>query len=515
MGAPVPQLELINITKTFPNVRALDTVSIDVYAGEILALVGENGAGKSTLLKVMTGAYQPDAGEIRLGGQRVRISSPIASRRLGVRVAYQEPDIVAGTTVAENLFLGELPRLIGPLVDWRRLNADAEALLTPFRLSRTLRPTTSAEKLSPAHRQMIEILRALRGDLKVLALDEPTSSLSESDTEDLFSLIASLKARGVALIYVSHRMNEILRLADRVSVLRDGTLVGTRRAAELDDTTIVRMMVGRSLGDVMKRQKHTTATTVLKVSGLTSSKVHDINITVHRGEVVGLAGLIGAGRTELGKTIFGAFRHDQGEIEVGGKLINIGRPRDAIDAGIAYTPEERKADALLAERSVSENATLAILRRLTRLRVVNRRLELEIAADYVRRLRVKTPSLHQTIGKLSGGNQQKIVLARWLATKPKVLLLDEPTRGIDVGAKAEIYALIEALAREGIGILLISSELPEILRLSDRIVCMQHGRVTGELPSSEATEERVLQLCMASDLKSIEPPNAAQRGVVQ
>ena len=500
MTTPVPQLELVNITKTFPNVRALDRVSIEVHRGEILALMGENGAGKSTLLKVMTGAYQPDEGEIRLGGRPVRVPSPIASRRLGIRVAYQEPDIVAGTTVAENLFLGELPRLRGPLVDWRRLNSDAEALLAPFKLSRTLRPTTPAERLSPAHRQMIEILRALRGDVKVLALDEPTSSLSESDAEDLFSLIGSLRARGGALIYVSHRMNEILRLADRVAVLRDGALVGVRPAGELDNATIVRMMVGRPLGEVMKRERHATPTPVLKVSGLTSDKVRDINITVRKGEVVGLAGLIGAGRTELGKTIFGAFRHDAGEIEVEGRIVRIGRPRDAIEAGIAYAPEERKADALFLERSVSDNATFAILRRLTQFRVVKRRQELEIARDYVSRLRVKTPSLHQMIGKLSGGNQQKIVLARWLATKPKVLLLDEPTRGIDVGAKAEIYALIEALARSGIGILLISSELPEILGLSDRIVCMQDGRITGELLSSEATEERVLRLCMARDL---------------
>ena len=316
----------------------------------------------------------------------------------------------------------------------------------------------------------------------------------------MFSLIGSLRARGAALIYVSHRMNEILRLADRVAVLRDGALVGVRPAAELDNATIVRMMVGRPLGEVMKRERHATPTTVLKVSGLTSDKVRDINITVRKGEVVGLAGLIGAGRTELGKTIFGAFRHDAGEIEVEGTIVRISRPRDAIEAGIAYAPEERKADALFLERSVSENATFAILRRLTQFRVVKRRQELEIARDYVSRLRVKTPSLHQMIGKLSGGNQQKIVLARWLATKPKVLLLDEPTRGIDVGAKAEIYALIESLARSGIGILLISSELPEILGLSDRIVCMQDGRITGELLSSEATEERVLRLCMARDL---------------
>ena len=509
-AAPVPQLELDNITKVFPNVRALSGVSITVHPGEILALMGENGAGKSTLLKVMTGAYQLDEGEIRLDGRPVQVPSPIASRRLGIRVAYQEPDIVAGVSVAENLFLGELPRRSGRRVDWRRLNEETEALLAPFRLGRKLHPATPAERLSPAQRQIIEILRALRGDLKVLALDEPTSSLSDADTEDLFALIAQLKARGAGLIYVSHRMQEILRLANRVSVLRDGRLVGTRPAAELDDATLIRMMVGRPLGEVIKRKPHATPATVLKVSGLTSDKVTDIDIAVRKGEVVGLAGLIGAGRTELGKTIFGALRHDRGQIEVDGRRISVRRPRDAVAAGIAYTPEERKTDGLFPERSVSENATLAILRQLTRWRVVRRRRELAIAGDYVRRLRVKTPSLAQPIGKLSGGNQQKVVLARWLATKPKVLLLDEPTRGIDVGAKAEIYGLIEALAADGMGILLISSELPEILRLSDRIVCMQGGRITGELLAAEANEERVLQLCMPRDPSAAEPTGMRQ-----
>ena len=500
MNTQVPLLELANVSKSFASIRALDKVSIDVHPGEVLALMGENGAGKSTLLKVMTGAYQPDSGEIRLEGQPVSIPSPNASRRLGIRVAYQEPDIVPGTTVAENLFLGELPRLPGRRVDWPRLNAEAEDLMAPFRLSRTLRPTMLAEKLSPAHRQMIEILRALRGNLKVLALDEPTSSLSESDAEDLFSLIALLKAKGTALIYVSHRMKEILRIADRVSVLRDGVLVGTEKATDLDDRTLVRMMVGRSLGEVKPRTSRSTGATVLKVTDLSSPRVRNINLTVSRGEVVGLAGLIGAGRTELGQTLFGALAHDTGQIEVAGRTVEIRRPRDAIDAGLAYAPEERKADALLLDMSVGENSTLAILRQLTVMRFIKRRQEQRVADDYVKRLRVKTPSLAQPIGKLSGGNQQKVVLARWLATKPKVLILDEPTRGIDVGAKAEIYALIEALAGEGIGILVISSELPEILRLSDRIVCMQQGRITGELSASDATEERVLQLCMALDL---------------
>ena len=501
MTAPAPQLELANITKMFPNVRALDGVSIDVRPGEILALMGENGAGKSTLLKVMTGAYQLDGGEIRLGGTPVQISSPIASRRLGIRVAYQEPDIVGGVTVAENLFLGELPRRSGRLVDWRRLNEDTEALLAPFRLGRTLHPATLAERLSPAQRQMIEILRALAGGSE--GARARRADLVALELGHRGSLCADRAAEGP-------RRRPHLRLAPdagnppprrpgvgaaRRSVGRDASRGGAGRLdADPDD--------GRPparRGDQAQVARHARHGAE-GVGTDAPTKSPTSTSACRKGEVVGLAGLIGAGRTELGKTVFGAFGHDRGTIEVEGRQVTIRRPQDAIDAGIAYTPEERKADGLFPERSVSENATLAILRQLTRFRVVQRPRELAIAGDYVRRLRVKTPSLAQPIGKLSGGNQQKVVLARWLATKPKVLILDEPTRGIDVGAKAEIYALIETLAREGMGILLISSELPEILRLSDRIVCMQNGMITGELTAEEADEERVLQLCMARDL---------------
>ena len=495
-----PRLELAAISKTFPGVRALDGVSIAARAGEVLALMGENGAGKSTLLKVMTGAYQPDGGHIAVDGAPVRFASPQDSRGLGIRVVYQEPDIIPGTTVAENIFLGDLPRRAGRLVDWRRLNAEAAALLSAFRFGRKLHPGLSAERLSPAQRQLVEIVRALRGDLKVLALDEPTSSLSAPEAEDLFSLIADLKARGVALIYVSHRMKEILRLADRVAVLRDGKLVGVKPVAELDDASLIRMMVGRPLSDLMKRQRHARGQPVLRVAGLSSPLVHDIDLTVHGGEVVGLAGLIGAGRTELAKTIFGALPKTHGSITVDSTAVTVDTPRQAIAAGIAYAPEERKADALLLERSILENASLAILRRLCRFRLVDRRKERAVFGRLAEQLRIKTPSLDQEVGKLSGGNQQKVVLARWLAAAPKLLILDEPTRGIDVGAKSEIYALVDELARGGMAILLISSELPEILGLSDRIVCMQRGRITGELDAAGATEEAVLNLCMAFDI---------------
>lgn len=500
MNPFAPRLELAAISKAFPGVRALDSVSITARAGEVLALMGENGAGKSTLLKVMTGAHQPDSGTIAIDGKPVVFASPHDSRGCGIRVVYQEPDIVPGTTIAENIFLGDLPRRAGRMVDWKRLNADASDLLANFRFGRALDPGMSAERLSPAQRQLVEIVRALRGDLKVLALDEPTSSLSAPEAEDLFSLIADLKTRSVALIYVSHRMKEILRLADRVAVLRDGKLVGVEPVSELDDASLIRMMVGRKLSDVMKRTCHTTSREILRVTGLSSDLVHDIDLTVRAGEVVGLAGLIGAGRTELAKTIFGALPKTSGTIAVDGCDTVIDTPRHAITAGIAYAPEERKADALLLGRSVLENASLAVLRGLCRFRVIDRRKERAIFGHLAERLRIKTPSLDQEVGKLSGGNQQKVVLARWLAAAPKLLILDEPTRGIDVGAKSEIYALIEQLARDGMAILLISSELPEILGLSDRVVCLQRGRITGELDGRGATEESVLNLCMAFDI---------------
>lgn len=491
------RFSLTGVSKRFLNVKALNDVSIDVRGGEVLALMGENGAGKSTLLRIMTGAYQADAGEIVLDGNPVKFFSPQDSRRAGVRVAAQEPDIVTGTTVAENLFLGELPKRKGLFVDRAKLHRNATKLLASFRFGRNINPNMPADRLSPAQRQMIEILRSLRGDLKILALDEPTSSLSESETEDLFSLINELRDRGVGIIYVSHRMKEVLKLADRVTVLRDGTLVGTKPARDLDEATLIRMMVGRPLSDVMRHERHGTEKEVLKVSALQSKQLHDISFTLRRGEVVGLAGLIGAGRTELAKTIFGELPHESGSITIDGVPCQVRRPKQAIKAGVAYVPEERKAEGLFLERSVLENASVVVLKKLSPMRFINRRRELEVVGRLVKRLRVKTPNLEQAIGKLSGGNQQKVILARWLAIAPKVLILDEPTRGIDVGAKAEIYALIEELAKDGMAVILISSELPELLGLADRILCMQGGRINGELSRENATEESVLSLCMA------------------
>jgi L-arabinose transport system ATP-binding protein len=351
--------------------------------------------------------------------------------------------------------------------------------------------------LSAAQKQMVEIARAIKSDVKVLALDEPTSSLSERDSSQLFDIVNQFRSAGVAIIYVSHRLPEILQLADRIAILRDGKLVAIRKAADTTESDLVSLMVGRELVRRFDHQSYALAETVLKVEGLTTERVRDISFEVLRGEIVGFAGLVGAGRTELAKALFGEDWIARGKIYVRGKEAHIKNPRQAIRAGIGFTPEDRKREALVMARSVRENITLVILRSISRLRMVNRRKERQTVTGLVDRLRIKTPSAEQEVGKLSGGNQQKVVLARWLARKPDVLVLDEPTRGVDVGAKAEIYKLIHEMAAEGMGIVFISSELPEVLGVSDRVIVMQNGRITGELPASEATQEAVLRLAIA------------------
>ena len=495
-------LEIRGLSKAFPNVQALDDVSLDVRSGEILAFMGENGAGKSTLLKILNGDYQPDAGTLTLDGEPLRFASPRDARLGGVRVIYQEPEIIPGVGVAENIYAGDLPRT-GPFLDRARLDRMVAADLQRYGFEKVLPTNLMGDQLSAAQRQLVEIARALKTKVRVLALDEPTSSLTDDEVNRLFTLVRRLRDDGVAIIYVSHRIKEILRLADRVAVLRDGRLVAVRPASELTEGEIVRLMVGRSLTDVFGRRRPAAGDVVLRVTGLTSDWHRGIDFEVRAGEVVGFAGLVGAGRTELAKVIFGELPRTGGTVEVAGKAVDIRTPSDAIANGIGYTPEDRKGEGLIPIRSVLENASMVILRRITRFRFVRRRMERRVIGEYVTRLRVRTPSLDQEVGKLSGGNQQKVVLARWLAARPRVLMLDEPTRGIDVGAKAEIYRLIDELANEGLGIVLISSELPEILGLCDRIYVMQSGRVTGELTGAEATEERVMALAMAEHLTTL------------
>jgi L-arabinose transport system ATP-binding protein len=501
-------LEIRNISKAFPNVQALSDVSLDIRPGEILAFMGENGAGKSTLLKIINGDYQPDSGSMSIDGQTLSFSNPQAAHKAGVRVIYQEPEIIPGVDVAENIWVGELPKKFG-FLDRRALNEKVEASLKEYGFANVLPMNMLGDELSSAQRQLVEIMRALKSGVRVLALDEPTSSLSDEEVERLFTLVRRLRDEGVAIIYVSHRIKEILKLCDRVAILRDGKLIAVRPAAELNDAEIVHLMVGRKLSDVFKRNPSAQENEVLRVEGLNSNWHHEINFHINAGEVVGFAGLIGAGRSELAKVIFGDLPINSGKVILDGKDVNIHRPDDAIAKGIGFAPEDRKREGLVLIRSVMENASIAILKRISRFHFVSTKKESQIVEQFVQKLQVRTPSLEQPVGKLSGGNQQKVVLARWLAAKPKVLILDEPTRGIDVGAKAEIYHLIDELANEGLGIFFISSELSEILGLSDRIYVMQNGRITGELIGKEATEEAVLKLAMADEL-STEPEGAVE-----
>ncbi len=494
-------LEIRGVSKAFPNVQALTDVSLDIRPGEILAFIGENGAGKSTLLKIINGDYQPDTGTLTMDGQTLVFAGPRDAHRAGIRVIYQEPEIIPGVDVAENIWVGELPKRMG-FIDRRRLEEQVRRSLAEYGFEGVLPMNCLGDELSSAQRQLVEIMRALKSGVRVLALDEPTSSLSDEEVNRLFKLVRHLRDQGVAIIYVSHRIKEILQLCDRVAILRDGRLIAAKPASELTDAEIVRLMVGRELSDVFKRRRAGTDREALRVDDLYSNWHQGVSFRINAGEVVGFAGLVGAGRTELAKVVFGELPKTSGRIRLDGRDVNISRPDDAIAKGIGFAPEDRKREGLILIRSVLENASLAILDRLSRFHFVRRHMERAIASSFIDKLRVRTPSLDQEVGKLSGGNQQKVVLSRWLAAKPKVLILDEPTRGIDVGAKAEIYRLIDDLANEGLGIMFISSELPEILGLSDRIYVMQHGRITGELSGAKATEEAVLKLAMADQLSA-------------
>jgi L-arabinose transport system ATP-binding protein len=491
-------LRLEDVAKRFGPVRALRGVSLSARAGEVLALMGENGAGKSTLLRLMSGVHAPDAGRIVLDGTPVLFATPHAARLAGVRVVAQEPEIIADVSVAENVYAGALPRR-GRLFDRAGLHARVAADLARYGFTGVINPDQRGRDLSPAQRQIVEILRALTGGARVIAFDEPTSSLSEHEVESLFRLIGQLRAEGVALIYVSHRMKEIFRIADRILVLRDGASVGERGVAETNEPELVRMMVGRDLSTLFPRSHRAIGETVLRVEKLSTAEVSDISLEVRAGEVVALAGLVGAGRTELAHAIIGDTPILSGRVEIDGRPLALRSPRDAVRAGLALAPEERKQQALLMKRSVRDNICLAVLSRLQVWRVVSRAAERRIARQYVAELRIRTPTIEQEVSTLSGGNQQKTVLARWLARQAKLLILDEPTRGVDVGAKADIYAIIDKLAAAGSAILVISSELPEVLGLADRILVMQGGRLRGALTRDEATEEKILSLAILED----------------
>lgn len=492
----VPTMELQGISKDFSGVHALRDVFLEIAAGEVVALVGENGAGKSTLLRILSGDHIPNGGTLRVDGEVVSFDTPSAARSKGIRVIYQEPEIIPHVSVAENIFVGGLHSR-GRLYHRDAMLTKATALIHQFGFGGIILAETLGDQLSPAQRQVVEILRALVDNVKLIAFDEPTSSLSDHEVDSLFKLIRRLQKNAVAIVYVSHRLKEIFQIADRVEVLRDGRNVGGRKVADATTDELVKMMVGRDLGDIFVHAPHAAGEIVMSVQDATSDDVTGVSFDVRSGEVVALAGLVGAGRTELTRVLIGDVALRSGKVLVDGKPVRLRNPRDAVQAGIGLAPEERKTEALLMQRTVRDNISLAVLRRIRRWRFVDRQAERELVRGYIEDLNIRTPSMEQEVSKLSGGNQQKVVVARWLARHPKVLILDEPTRGVDVGAKMEIYAIINELVTAGTAVLVVSSELPEVLGLADRIVVMQGGRVTGELSRAEATEERILTLAIA------------------
>ena len=488
-GGPV--LEMRRIDKSFPGVHALREVDLEVAAGEILGLVGENGAGKSTLIKILSGAYSRDGGELAVDGEPVEAPDPPSMIRRGVAVIYQEPSLAPHLSVAENIFMGRLPSNRLGFVDWHRLEQDT-ALISQ-RLGLDLEPRAPVGSLSVARRQMIEIAKALSRNARIIVLDEPSAVLADAELQGLFGVMRRLAERGTAFIYISHRLNEVFQITHRVVVMKDGRVVARAATGELTTAQLVRLMVGRELAEGQVTRSAQRGDVALQVRGLRREGVlHGIDLTVHTGEIVGVAGLAGAGRTELLRAIHGADPIDGGTIEVFGRPVRIRSPREAIALGIGLLTEDRKADGLLLEQSVAFNVTISRMEAVVRRGVIRPVEEHRTVGDFVQRLAIRTPGIRSRVRNLSGGNQQKTIFAKWLHAQSRILLIDEPTRGVDVGAKREIWQLLADLAARGAAIVMVSSELPEILAISDRVLIMREGRITAELSRAEATEERIM-----------------------
>ncbi len=490
-------LRMEHISKEFPGVKALDDVSLHMDAGDVLALVGENGAGKSTLMKILSGAYRADAGEIYLDEQHMTYQKPAEAMDAGIRIIYQELNNLPHMSVAENIFLGSWPKNRLGQIDYAKMKADCTMLLE--RVSLDVDPFCPVERLSVAQKQLVEIAKALSGTCKVLVMDEPTSSLNETETQNLFKIIRTLSAEGKAIIYISHRMEEIFSIANKVQVMRDGRLVGVSDMDKITREEIIHMMVGREIVDMYPKIETEHGDVALEVRGLTNSVIKNVSFQVRRGEILGLFGLMGAGRTNILEAIFGVRNLDAGEILIGGRPVTIASPQQAMARKIAYLPSERKLDGLLLDHSVADNIILASIdSRLGTLKL-NLKKENSIADKWIKELSIKTPGKSAEVQNLSGGNQQKVVLAKALETEPEILLLNEPTRGIDVGAKIEIYNLIEQLCAKGIAVVMISSEIPEIMGIADRIVVVCEGRVTGELARAEFTSEKMMSYAIGGE----------------
>jgi len=489
-------VRLASVSKSFGAVQALNGVSFELRPGEVHALVGENGAGKSTLVKIITGAYQADNGSVEIAGHVIRHNDPTVAKSLGVAAIYQQPALFPDLTVAENIALRLERGSMLRIVRWRRRRSRAAELLE--RVGARIPIDAFVRDLSMPQQQLVEIASALGASARILIFDEPTSSLSDREVENLLRLIAELRADGIGAIYISHRLEELPRIADRVTVLRDGKYVITRRMQEVDRSELIRLMVGRSVDAVFPKTKAPLGDVVLETRGLSCRKanISNVNISVRAGEVLGLAGLIGAGRTELAGVLFGLTPADSGQILIRGQAVTIGSPAQAISHGMAYVPEDRRRHGVVMEMTVASNTTLAILPRLAIGGMIRTGLERDCARSFVDRLDIRAPSIYSPVSNLSGGNQQKVALARWLATEPSIIILDEPTQGVDVGAKFEIHRLMCEFAKRGMAIIMISSELPEVLGMSDRIAVLHQGRVAGTLDRPDATQERILALAL-------------------
>ena len=491
-----PLFEATCITKSYSGLCALSGVSFELREGEVHALIGENGAGKSTLIKIITGAVTADSGTLAVGGHAVPHNSPNISKALGIAAIYQQPSLFPHLTVAENIALAAESGSVWRRVDWKARASLAAELLS--RIGATLPPETLVESLSMPEQQIVEIAKALGSNAKILIMDEPTASLSDREVESLFRVVALLRSQGVGIVYISHRLPEISAIADRVTVLRDGQTIATRDMRDVDRAELIRLMVGRELSAVFPKREVPIGETVLDVRGLGSraAGVRDISFELRRGEILGLAGLVGSGRTQLAETLFGLTPADTGAVEIGGQVVRIQSPAGAIGLGIGYVPEDRRQHGVVLEMPITVNVSLANLRAVSRAGLISDARECSLARQYIGQLRIKTRSPYAEAGSLSGGNQQKVALARWLAIRPAVLILDEPTQGVDVGSKSEIHGLMCDLAEAGLAIIMISSELPEILGMSDRIAVMHGGTIAGFLSRKEATQQTIMSLAM-------------------
>lgn len=492
MGKPILKME--NISKSFPGVKALDKVNLSVYENEVMALLGENGAGKSTLMKILSGVYKMDEGQIFLEGESIEVMTPKDAREKGIAIIHQELNLIPYLTVYENIFLGrEIKNKLG-MLDKKTMIKETKEILE--RLKVDIKPRTLVNSLSIAQQQMVEIAKALSLNAKIIIMDEPTDTLTDQEVSSLFNIIHELKSQGKGLIYISHRLKEVFEICDRLTVLRDGEFIGERLVSDVDESEIIRLMVGRTLDEQFPRIKTNHSGEVLRVEGLNNEYVKDLSFSLGKGEILGISGLVGAGRTELAKTLYGYYKKDRGQVILNGEEVSLNSPKDALGKGIVYVSEDRKTDGLILGMDVTSNITISSLDKFKTSLGLSKKKEQKVAGEYRNKMNIRTPSLKQRVQNLSGGNQQKVAIAKSLLTDPQVLILDEPTRGVDVGAKREIYDLLNEIKREGRSIIMISSEMPEILGMSDRILVMHEGELKGILSREEATQERIMSHIM-------------------